>query len=81
MMCPVRPVRRGDDYRGATVVEWNQAVLLMFSVEREWKGARRFWLALGGLNELNVQLEALAYVAYHNIHEPVCQATDAVKGS
>lgn len=81
MMCPVRPQRRGDDYRGVTLASWNHAVLLIFSEELEWKSARRFWLGMGGMDELTVQLEGLAHWAYHNTRGHVCQVTGSSGGS
>ena len=74
-MCPQQPQRRGDDYLIVKPSEWNHAISLILSSEDEWKGARKFWLGGSGLNELEVQLEALVGCAYHSIHEAGCQAT------
>ena len=81
MMCPVRPQRRGDDYRGVTLASWNHAILLIFSEELEWKSARRFWLGIGGMDELSVQMEGLAHWAYHNTHGHACPLTSSRGGS
>ena len=75
MMCPTQPQRRGDDYANVTPAEWNHAISLIFSGLEEWKGARKFWFGLSGLNVVDVQLEALVYWAYRSTHEPKCQAT------
>ena len=81
MMCPVRPQHRGDDYRGVTLASWNHAVLLIFSGELEWKSARYFWLGMGGMDELSVQLEGLVCWAHHNTQGHVCQVTSSSGGS